>query len=119
MVMQMCVNASLVFNQYVNPVALGALKWKYYIIYTVWIGFEFIFIYFFMIETKGANGPLPLEEIARLFDGEDAQVDLISATHAGIAGTGGDGEGSGEGKGDEKLDIGRNEDRQHVASLNA
>lgn len=31
MVMQMCVNASLVFNQYANPIAMKALDWKYYI----------------------------------------------------------------------------------------
>jgi hypothetical protein len=40
MIMQMCVSASLVFNQYVNPIALDALAWKYYIVYTIWIGFE-------------------------------------------------------------------------------
>lgn len=78
MVMQMCVNASLVFNQYANPVALKALDWKYYIIYTVWIAFEFVFLYLYLVETKGKNGPLPLEEIAALFDGKASDV----ASHA-------------------------------------
>jgi len=67
-----CVNASLVFNQYVNPIALPALGWKYYVIYTVWIAFEFVWLFFTIKETKGPNGPLPLEEIAALFDGEEA-----------------------------------------------
>lgn len=74
MVMQMCVNASLVFNQYANPIAMKALDWKYYIIYTVWIAFEFVFIYLYCVETKGKNGPLPLEEIAALFDGNAGDV---------------------------------------------
>jgi hypothetical protein len=32
MVMQLCVNAALVLNQYANPIALDALDWKYYIV---------------------------------------------------------------------------------------
>jgi MFS family permease len=71
MVLQVCVNASLVFNQYVNPIAMDALNWRYYIVYCVWIAFEFVYLYFTVIETKGKNGPLPLEEIAALFDGDE------------------------------------------------
>lgn len=85
MVMQMCVNASLVFNQYANPVAMKALDWKYYIIYTVWIAFEFVFLYLYLVETKGKNGPLPLEEIAALFDGKATEV--ASAAKETVHGT--------------------------------
>jgi len=74
-----CVNASLVFNQYVNPIALPALGWKYYVIYTVWIAFEFVWLWFTIIETKGKNGPLPLEEIAALFDGEEVRQEIAHA----------------------------------------
>ena len=77
MVMQLCVSASLVFNQYVNPIAMDALDWKYYIVYTCWIAFEFGYLYWAVIETKGKNGQiLPLEEIAALFDGEQTQEDI-------------------------------------------
>jgi len=38
------------FNQYVNPVALGALGWKYYIVYDCWIAFELFIVYMFYIE---------------------------------------------------------------------
>jgi MFS family permease len=72
-----CVNISLVFNQYVNPIALPALGWKYYIVYTVWLAFEFVWLYFTIIETKGPNGPLPLEEIAALFDGAEARQEIM------------------------------------------
>lgn len=56
------------FNSYVNPVALAALDWKYYIVYECWLAVEFIIVYFFYIETRNT----PLEEIVKYFDGEQA-----------------------------------------------
>jgi hypothetical protein len=50
---------------------MDALNWKYYIVYCVWLAFEFGYLFFTVIETKGKNGPLPLEEIAALFDGQE------------------------------------------------
>ncbi|OCF77461.1 hypothetical protein I204_01449 [Kwoniella mangroviensis CBS 8886] len=82
MVMQMSVNASLVFNQYVNPIALDALQWKLYIIYTCWLAFEFVYLWFTVVETKGKDGPLPLEEIAALFDGKEMTEQMKAATRA-------------------------------------
>lgn len=77
MVFQVFVSAALVFNQYVNPIALGALGWRYYIVYTCWLAFETVYLFFTVVETKGKNGsPLPLEEIARLFDGDEARPDI-------------------------------------------
>ena len=71
------VSLALIFNQYVNPSALGHLGWKYYIVYCCWIAFEFVFCYFFIVETKN----LSLEETAALFDGEDASRALGHAAH--------------------------------------
>lgn len=68
--MNFFVNCSLVFNNYVNPVAFAALEWKYYIVYAVWLVFELVFVYFFVIETKGHT----LEEISVLFDGHSGEV---------------------------------------------
>jgi len=71
-VMNVAVTSSLVFNQYVNPIAQDALKWKYYIVYVAWLCFELAFIWKFAVETKGRS----LEETAALFDGEEAVKEL-------------------------------------------
>ncbi|KAG8725559.1 hypothetical protein FRC09_011286 [Ceratobasidium sp. 395] len=66
------VTVALIFNQYTNPIALEVLKYKYYLIYTIFLVFELIFVYFFAVETKGRS----LEETAALFDGEAALPDM-------------------------------------------
>ena len=63
-----CVDLSLWFNQYVNPVALDAIQWKYYLVYCVFLVFEIFIVWKFYVETKG----IPLEEIVKKFDGEKA-----------------------------------------------
>jgi len=59
-----------VFNQYVNPIGLEALQWKFYLVYVVVLVLECLAIYFLYVETRGPA----LEEIALLFDGADANV---------------------------------------------
>jgi len=76
------VDVALFFNQYVNPIALGNIAWKYYIFYCVWLGVELAVVYFFYPETKNT----PLEEIAKIFDGNDsALVGGAAATEKGAA----------------------------------
>jgi len=77
------ISLSLIFNQYVNPIALSHLGWKYYMVYVAFIAFEVVFCYFFIIETKGRS----LEETAALFDGEEvvAELEEKAAVHAGIS----------------------------------
>ncbi|KAI1827069.1 general substrate transporter [Xylaria intraflava] len=74
MILNICVQIALLLNNYANPVAFAFFgqdhDWKLYIIYTVWIGLELIFVYFMYIETKGPT----LEEVVKLIDGDDAQV---------------------------------------------
>jgi len=72
MLMNFCVQAALVFNQYINPIGLANLapRWKFYAIYCGWILFELIFVFFLFVETRGPT----LEEIAKIFDGEEAEV---------------------------------------------
>ncbi len=59
-----------VFNQYVNPIGLQKLAWKFYFVYIAILVIEVLCIWFLFVETKGPT----LEEIARLFDGDDANV---------------------------------------------
>ncbi|KAJ3559387.1 hypothetical protein NM688_g384 [Phlebia brevispora] len=61
------ISVALIFNQYVNPIALDAIEWKYYIVYCCWLTFELAFVTLFIVETKN----LSLEETAALFDGDD------------------------------------------------
>lgn len=64
----LAVDLALFFNQYVNPIALSHIEWKYYIFYVIWIGFELFIVWKFYIETRNT----PLEEIVKHFDGESA-----------------------------------------------
>ncbi|KAI0029707.1 general substrate transporter [Vararia minispora EC-137] len=75
------ISLTLAFNQFVNPWALDAIGWKYYLVYCGWLGIELIFVLKYVIETRGRT----LEETAVLFDGEDfpAEIEL----HAGEAAT--------------------------------
>ncbi|KAF5533869.1 lactose permease [Fusarium phyllophilum] len=52
-----------VLNQYVNPIGLYKLAWRFYIVYIVILVIEVACIWFLFVETKGPT----LEEIAVLF----------------------------------------------------
>jgi len=75
-VMFFCVDLSLWFNQYVNPIALAEIYWKYYLAYVVWLAFELVVVWKWYIETKNT----PLEEIVKYFDGDTAIVGGHAAT---------------------------------------
>ncbi|KAJ9138373.1 General substrate transporter [Pleurostoma richardsiae] len=60
------------FNQYVNPIALDAIAWKFYFVYVGTLVVMIPIIYFLFPETKGRT----LEEIAVVFDGPDAVHDM-------------------------------------------
>ncbi|GAB5589087.1 hypothetical protein Unana1_03987 [Umbelopsis nana] len=64
------INLALFFNSYVNPIALIAIQWKYYLVYVVWIMVELVVVYFFFVETSGYT----LEELTIVFDGENAEL---------------------------------------------
>ncbi|KAI9731693.1 MAG: hypothetical protein M1834_004482 [Cirrosporium novae-zelandiae] len=59
-----------VFNQYVNPIGLDHLAWKFYFVYIAILVLECLCIWFLYIETRGPT----LEEIALLFDKDKANV---------------------------------------------
>ncbi|KAJ7513030.1 general substrate transporter [Mycena galericulata] len=76
------ISLALIFNQYVNPIALGHIHWKYYIVYCAWLAFEGVFLYFYVIETKNRT----LEETAAIFDGVEATDEIVAnaAAQAGV-----------------------------------
>lgn len=90
------ISLALIFNQYVNPIALANIDWKYYIVYCVWLVFEGVFLYFYVVETKNRT----LEETAAIFDGEADRIVTTAAAHAGVAHD----LGGVDGKVDEKVD---------------
>ena len=61
---------AIFFNIFVNPIALESIDWKYYIVYCVILIVITVTIYFLYPETNGHS----LEEMARIFDGDDATV---------------------------------------------
>ncbi|KAJ3041006.1 hypothetical protein HDV00_010080 [Rhizophlyctis rosea] len=50
-------------NAFAVPLGIKAIGWKFYIIYIIWNLLETVFLYFFMVETKG----LTLEELDEVF----------------------------------------------------
>lgn len=58
------------FNIFVNPIALGSIEWKYYFVFIAVLVLAICIIYFAYPETNGHS----LEEMAVIFDGEEASV---------------------------------------------
>ncbi|KAI1121208.1 general substrate transporter [Nemania abortiva] len=67
------------FNQYVNPVALGAIHWKYYFVYVVLDAIYLVIIFFFFPETRR----LTIEEVSVVFD--KGRLGISDATTAEFA----------------------------------
>ncbi|KAF8527613.1 hexose transporter [Hysterangium stoloniferum] len=85
-ILNFTISVAIIFNQYVNPIALKAIGWKYYIVYDCWLAFQLVYCYLFVVETKNHT----LEETAMIFDGEDGvkQVFNSGAVVAGKVDTG-------------------------------
>jgi hypothetical protein len=61
------------FNIFVNPIALEAIAWKYYLIFVAVLLLFGVSAYFLYPETKGYT----LEQIAVIFDGPTSALDDI------------------------------------------
>ncbi|KAK6203612.1 general substrate transporter [Scheffersomyces amazonensis] len=61
----------VIYNGFVNAIAMDAIGWKYYIVYCCILAVEFTVVYFTYIETSGYT----LEEVAEAF-GDDADLQL-------------------------------------------
>lgn len=61
---------AIFFNTFINPIALEAIGWKYYFVFVFVLVIFGITAYFYYPETRGYS----LEQIAFIFDGEDADL---------------------------------------------
>ncbi|CRK14091.1 hypothetical protein BN1723_015723 [Verticillium longisporum] len=61
---------AIFFNIFVNPIALDAIGWKYYIVFAVILVIVTVTVYFCYPETKGHS----LEEMSVIFDGLEAAI---------------------------------------------
>ncbi|KAJ5817491.1 hypothetical protein N7447_007499, partial [Penicillium robsamsonii] len=67
------------FNQYVNPVAFTAIKWRYYCVFIGCLVIFLALIYFLFPETKGRS----LEEVATIFDQKNKSESTVLRTTIG------------------------------------
>jgi hypothetical protein len=66
------------FNQFVNPVALERIAWRYYLVYVGVLVAVIGFVWRWVPETKG----LSLEEIGEVFD--KRREDVLELTRGGV-----------------------------------
>ena len=88
-VVQFFTRSSSAFNQFVNPIGLLHLSWKYYFVYVGWLVVETLIVFWFYPETKGPT----LEELGDLFEKNDP------LGKNGVLDVEGRGSGSGSGRG--------------------
>ncbi|KAL2129612.1 hypothetical protein VTI74DRAFT_7527 [Chaetomium olivicolor] len=62
------------FNQFVNPIALEALVWKYYAVYIAILVFYLVFAYLMYPETKHYT----IEEISMIFDRRKRDIEELN-----------------------------------------
>lgn len=70
-----------IFNGFVNPVALDAIKWKYYIVFVCALVLWLAIIYFTFPETRNMS----LEEVSEIFDGRQALERTYDIKAEGLA----------------------------------
>ncbi|KAG8630040.1 hypothetical protein KVT40_001659 [Elsinoe batatas] len=75
-ILQASTLGALLFNSFVNPIALEEMGWRYYIVYLALLVLWFTIVYFTYPETKG----LSLEEVAIVFDGPTGRPSLARST---------------------------------------
>jgi hypothetical protein len=66
----------LIIGQFVNPIAMKHIGWKYYIVFCCILGILFTLVWFLFPETKGRT----LEQIAEVFDGKKPDAKHMEET---------------------------------------
>ncbi|PVH67971.1 general substrate transporter [Cadophora sp. DSE1049] len=70
-----------ILSSFTTPIGLENLKWKFYVIFVIWVVVEFGVVYVLFPETKGPS----LEDIAIIFDGDQhtlAEKDVEGASES-------------------------------------
>ncbi|CAG9991086.1 unnamed protein product [Clonostachys byssicola] len=80
----------LIVGNQVNPIAMKAIAWKYYIVFCCILAVLIIVIYFLFPETKGHT----LEEIREIFEGKSEDDDKLGRIESAV-----DGDTAGQKKG--------------------
>ncbi|CDO93565.1 unnamed protein product [Kluyveromyces dobzhanskii CBS 2104] len=74
-IFQGAISICIIFNGFVNPIAMDAIEWKYYIVYCCFMFVEVAICYFTFVETSGRT----LEEVDEIFgDGIQQLPDITS-----------------------------------------
>lgn len=76
------VNIAGFYNTFVTGIAFSGAGWKYYFLFIFWDCFEFAFIYFLFVETKGRT----LEELTEIFKGKNRVKRSIARTEVVVHG---------------------------------
>jgi sugar porter (SP) family MFS transporter len=61
-----------IYNGFVNPIAMDAIEWKYYIVYCCILGVELVVVFLTYVETSGRT----LEEVAEVFGESINDIDI-------------------------------------------
>lgn len=76
-IFQLSQMAVIIYNGYVNPIAMDKIEWKYYIVFCAFLAVEFVVVFFFYPET----GNKTLEEVSAMFEGNDVHQTIESTDH--------------------------------------
>uniref|UniRef100_A0A8H7N3A8 Major facilitator superfamily (MFS) profile domain-containing protein n=1 Tax=Bionectria ochroleuca TaxID=29856 RepID=A0A8H7N3A8_BIOOC len=71
------ISMSTFIVNYINPIGIKNLSWRYYLLTIAFTSLIWLIIYFTFVDTKGMS----LEEIATIFDGKDGLDVARSAVH--------------------------------------
>ncbi|RMJ15046.1 hypothetical protein CDV36_005297 [Fusarium kuroshium] len=69
------INLTAFINSHLSPIGIGAIGWRYYLPCVFWNLLLLVIIYFTFVETTG----MTLEEIATIFDGDEAFENAAAA----------------------------------------
>lgn len=75
------VNIASFFNQYVTPIGLGNVKWRFYFLYIAWDAFQALFIFLFYVETKNRT----LEELNEIFEAPFPKAASLAKAKVAVA----------------------------------